>query len=200
MGHKTRLLATLLAAAVILSVATPVALATIPATIDVEQAASTYAVTVTHNETPVNDSTVTVTPTDPNASYAGVEGVTDDDGTVTFDQPQNETEVNVTATWNGTTVQSSVTLDGMGDDEGQTANAFGQEVVDHLNEIMQGLGIDSNEPIGQQLSAWIVENNPGADHRSDNANPGGNGPSGQTGQSDHAGTDDGDEDGDGSDN
>ena len=79
---------------------------------------------------------------------------------------------NGTATVSGDEVQFTTTEE---EDEATNEDAFGQQVVAELNRLMKGLGVNPEEPLGQQLSAWVVENNPGADHRSDKANPGGNG-------------------------
>lgn len=189
MGRNHRLLAGLLAAAMILSVATPVALAAESPEITVEQHEQTYTVSVFYNETAVNGSEATVSPTDSNASYEGTSGVTDENGTVTFDLPENETEVNISATYNGSTYQSTKTLNAAG--EGGSAEAFGLELVKKLTNF----GIESNTPFGQQVSDWVVEHNPGAEHRSDNANAGGNGegPPEHAGPPESADTDDADD-------
>lgn len=192
MGRNHRLLAGLLAAAMILSVATPVALAAEPPEITVEQHEQTYTVSVFHNETAVNGSTVTVSPTDSNASYDGTSGVTDENGTVTFDLPENETKVNISATYNGSTYQITETLNAVGD--GESAEPFGLKLVSMLEILSDG----GDTPFGQQVSDWVVKNNPGAEHRSDNANPGGNGegPPEHAGPPDSVDTDDADDAGD----
>lgn len=189
MGRNHRLLAGLLAAAMILSVATPVALAAESPEITVEQHEQTYTVSVFYNETAVNGSEATVSPTDSNASYEGTSGVTDENGTVTFDLPENETEVNISATYNGSTYEITETLNAAG--EGGSAEAFGLELLKEL----KNFGIEANTPFGQQVSEWVVQNNPGAEHRSDNANPGGNGegPPEHAGPPDSVDTDDADD-------
>lgn len=173
MSTAIRLGAMAMAALVVLSVAAP-AVATEPADIEFSAGNTSFTVTVTHNGTPVNDTLVNVTPTDPaNVSYAGDSGLTDANGTVTFDLPANETEVNISATVNGTESSITVVLPASGNAEptwdGQ--GPFGQWV----SKILRGLGVDSGTPLGQQLSELVVKNNPGSEHRSDKANPGGNG-------------------------
>lgn len=82
---------------------------------------------------------------------------------------------------NGTTVSgenvSFTTADGADDGEGPPAvedkHPFGQWIQTWLHDLLNGA--DTVSPIGQMISEMVVANNPGADHRSDKANPGGNG-------------------------
>lgn len=184
MSYMTRFGAVAMALVLVLSMATP-ALASEPAGIDVDIGTSSYTVTVTHNGSAVNDTEVTVTPTDPNATYAGANGFTDVNGTVTFNLPANQTEVNISTTHNGTETTVTETLPGASaepswDGEGP----FGQWVQTWLHDLLNGE--DTTGPVGQTIADLVRQNNPGSDHRSDNANPGGNG----NGPPDHAGNND----------
>lgn len=182
MARLTRLTAALLAALMVLAVATPAVLASEPVSIDVEQGDTSYTVNVTHNGTPVNDTTVNVTTTDPNASYAGDSGVTDANGSVTFGLPENETEVNISTTYNGSEFTKTTTLQAANETEmaWDGEGPFGRWVSQMVDKLK---GMDLDGPLGQHVSAIVTENNPGADNRSDNANPGGNG----NGPPEHAG-------------
>ena len=170
-----------MAAVMVLAVATP-AVATEPAELSVSVGNTSYTVTVTHNGTAVNDTEVRVDPTDPNATYVGAAGPTDDNGTVTFDLPENETEVNISTTYNGTETTTTYLLPAAGHEDEPSWDGegpFGQWV----KQLLRNLGVNTDTPLGQQLSELVVKNNPGAEHRSDKANPGGNG----NGPPDHAG-------------
>lgn len=190
MSRPTRLVAVLLAAIMVLAVATPAAVASQPAEIDVTVDDPTYTVTVTHNNSTVDNATVTVEPTDPaNSSYSAT-GQTDENGTVTFDLPENETEVNITAAFENhertvthllpaANASDEPTWDGEG--------PFGQWVTSWLHDLLNGE--DNNRPFGQQVADIVTSNNPGSDHRSDKADPG---PPDETGPPDHAGPNDDD--------
>jgi uncharacterized membrane protein YgcG len=174
MSSAIRLGAMAMAAVMVFAVATP-AVATEPAEIEYSAGNTSFTVTVTHNGTPVNDMQVNVTPTGPaNVSYAGDSGLTDANGTVTFDLPENETEVRISTTYNGTESSITRTLKANGTTEStwDGQGPFGQWV----SNLLRGLGVGSGSSLGQQLSDLVVKNNPGSEHRSDKANPGGIGP------------------------
>jgi uncharacterized membrane protein YgcG len=174
MSSAIRLGAMAMAAVMVFAVATP-AVATEPAEIEYSAGNTSFTVTVTHNGTPVNDTQVNVTPTGPaNVSYAGDSGLTDANGTVTFDLPENETEVRISTTYNGTESSITRTLKANGTTEStwDGQGPFGQWV----SNLLRGLGVDSGSSLGQQPSDLVVKNNPGSEHRSDKANPGGIGP------------------------
>lgn len=181
MSRLTRSAAVLLTALVVLSVTTPAVLASSPPTISVDQGDTTYTVTVTHNGTPVNDSTVNVTADDPNSTYSAGPALTDGNGTVTFDLPENETAVTVTATFNGSTYNTSATLQAANESEDGN-DRFGLRVSMFVHNLITDPG--NNTILGQTISEWVTANNPGSEHRSDKANPGGN----STGPPEHAGT------------
>lgn len=182
MPSGTRFGAMAMALALVLAATAP-AVASEPADISVTTGDTTFTVTVTHNGTAVNDTTVNVTPKDPaNVSYAGDTGVTDANGTVTFDLPDNETAVNVSTTVDGTTTTVMETLPAAnGSDElvWDGSGPFGQWVVSWLHNLMPP---DNDRIFGQTVSEIVTANNPGSEHRSDKANPGGN----STGPPDHA--------------
>jgi hypothetical protein len=174
MSRLTRLGAVLLTGIVVLAVATPTVLAHDPVEISVSEDESSYTLEVTHNGSVVNDSTVNVTPTDPNATYAGADGVTDENGAVTFDLPANETAVNITVTFENHTESDTFELSGAADsdeEESTTDEPFGQRLTAWLHNL---LGSSDGTIDGQTVSDWVTANNPGSEHRADNANPGGN--------------------------
>lgn len=182
MVRLTRLGAVLLTVVMVLAVATPTVMAHDTVEITVSEDGSTYTVEVTHNESAVDSSTVNVTPTDSNATYAGTDGATDENGTVTFDLPENETEVNITATVENHTHSTTAVLSGTADSDGNETEAhepFGQRLTAWLHDLV---GSSNGTIMGQTVSEWVTSNNPGSEHRADNANPGGNG----NGPPDHA--------------
>ena len=107
----------------------------------------------------------------------------------TFDQSitglENDTEYVYVAyaTANGTEANGTevtfTTANGADDGDGEGPPAvedkhpFGQWIQTWLHDLLNGG--DTVSPIGQMISEMVVANNPGADHRSDKANPGGNG-------------------------
>lgn len=162
-----------MAAVLVLAVATP-AVATEPADIAVSVGNTSYTVEVTHNGTAVNDTAVRVEPTDPaNATYAGDAGTTDVNGTVTFDLPENETKVNISTTFNGTESSITYVLPATSEASWDGVGPFGKWVSRIVHNL---IGSDLDSPLGQVLSELVTANNPGSEHRSDKANPGGNGP------------------------
>lgn len=168
MSRLTRMVAVLLTAVLVLSVTTPTVLASSPPTISVDQGDTTYTVTVTHNGSPANGSLVNVTDTEPNATYA-VSGTTDENGTVTFDLPANETNMTITATVDNFTASISTTLAAANDsDTWDGSGPFGQWVVSWLLDM---LSPGDNRLLGATVSERVVANNPGAEHRSDRADP-----------------------------
>lgn len=180
MSRLTRTGAVLMTVVMVLAVGTPTVLADDGPTITVEQGDTTYTVTVTHNDTAVNDSAVNVTPTDPNATYAGAHGFTDENGTVTFDLPENETEVTITATFNDTTSSITATLRAANDSDGWDGEGpFGQWVTSWLKNLLPP---DNETIFGLTVAEIVTANNPGSEHRSDKANPVGN----ATGPPEHA--------------
>lgn len=184
MSTAIRLGAMAMAAMMVLSVATPV-VASESADIEFSAGNTSFTVTVTHNGTPVNDTRVNVTPKDPtNVSYTGDTGLTDQNGTVTFDLPANETEVNISTTVNGTTTTVMATLSAAKESGDQLvwdgSGPFGQWLSGILRNLVPA---DSGPMLGQLVSEIVTANNPGSEHRSDKANPGGN----ATGPPEHAG-------------
>jgi len=177
MSHKTRIGAVLLTAFLVLAVATPAVLAESSLTVGVTQTNTTYTVSVADNGTAVSGANVSVTAEDANATYAGANGVTDANGTVTFDLPTNQTTVSIDATYNGSngTLGGYVLPAANASDTGNSSDlswagdgAFGQW-VHHLVEMFLG---DGHHGFGHELSTLVVQNNPGAQHRSEHAHPG----------------------------
>lgn len=178
-----------MATMMVMAVAAPAA-ATEPADISVSAGNTSYTVTVTHNGTAVNDTEVRVTPTDPaNATYAGDAGLTDENGTVTFGLPENETEVNISTTYNGTETTITYLLPAAGHEDEPSWDGEGPFGL-WVSQLVHDLFGDESDVVGQVLAQLVTENNPGSEHRSDNANPGGDG----NGPPDHAKNDAEDED------
>lgn len=174
MSQKTRIGAVLFTAILVLAVATPAVLAEDSVSISVNTASqTTYTVTVEANGTAVNDSMVNVTPVDPaHASYAGASGTTDANGTVTFDLPVNETDVTVTATYNGSTYSTGAVLQAANSSDDYSwagEGEFGRWVHNLVQKFREEADHDG---IGHELSSLVVSNNPGSHHRSDHAEPG----------------------------
>jgi hypothetical protein len=143
--------------------------------VDVAQTAGQSAtVTVTENGSTVENATVTVA-TDGNYSGTG-EYETDEDGTVTLPAPNETVTVDVTATADNETAETTVTLEA--EEEAEEPMNFGQRV----SSFVQGLLGDEDREggIGQQVSEFAKENNPGK----------GNGLDKETGRPDHAGNGD----------
>lgn len=157
----------------LLAVGTPPVLASGGVDIAVTEDESTYTVEVTHNGTAVNDSEVNVTATDPNATYGGANGFTDENGTVTFALPENQTEVDITATFENHSHTETFVLSGANDSSSEAEAPFGQLLTSWLHNLVDA---GNATIIGQTVSEWVTANNPGSEHRSDKANPGGNGP------------------------
>ncbi|MDQ2051830.1 hypothetical protein RBH26_15230 [Natronolimnohabitans sp. A-GB9] len=106
---RKRLLATTLAALMVLSVLAPLGAATEETNgedddLSVEVDEEAYEVEVTLNDSPVENATVDVTPVDENASYAGDNEsfTTEADGTVDLPEPEETVTVNVTTSYENT--------------------------------------------------------------------------------------------------
>lgn len=183
MSRLTRTGAVLLTAVVVLAVATPSVLASGTVDIAVTEDDTTYTVEVTHNDTAVENASVVVEPTDPaNTSYAGDSGTTGPNGTVTFDLPENETEVNITATFENHSATETFVLSAANDSEELVWDGegpFGQWVISWLHNLLPP---DNDRILGLTVAEIVVANNPGADHRSEEADPLGN----ATGPPEHA--------------
>ncbi|SDL95029.1 hypothetical protein SAMN04487949_0281 [Halogranum gelatinilyticum] len=135
-------------------------------------------VSVTQYGTDVENATVNVT-ADGNYSGTG-EYETDENGTVTLPAPNETVTVDVTATADDETAETTATLEAEG--EADEPMNFGQRVSSFVHGL---LGDEDREGgIGQQVSEFAKENNPGK----------GNGLDKETGRPDHAGDKDKDKD------
>lgn len=179
MSRSTRMVAALMAALMVLAVGAPAVAAHDQVTISVDEGDSTYTVTVEHNNSAVENASVDVQATnDSNATYSA-SGDTGPNGTVTFDLPENETEVNITATFENHSQTRTVVLSGANETDGANG-VFGQLVSTMVRNLVTNT--DNNTVLGLTIAEFVTANNPGADHRSDKANPGGN----ATGPPEHA--------------
>lgn len=176
MSRLTRLGAVLLTVVMVLAVATPTVLASGTVDIAVTQDDTTYTVEVTHNGTAVENASVLVEPTDPaNATYTGDSGTTGPNGTVTFDLPENETEVNVTASFENHSATETFVLSAANDSDEPTWDGqgpFGLWVSSVVHDLLSDGDLDRS--FGLFVANLVTANNPGADDRADQANPLGN--------------------------
>lgn len=127
----------------------------------------TISVTNAENGTPVAGANVSVTSDDP---YNGTgDYVTGDDGTVSIPAPEGNRTVTATirAEADGLTGETTVTLHGH-DGEGPEETPFGISLAAFVQS-MKGLGVDG--PLGQVISSFATENNPGADNKPEHAGP-----------------------------
>jgi hypothetical protein len=124
--------------------------------VDAEETDDGVLVTVTDNDTAVEGATVAV---EADGNYTD-EGTfeTDANGTVSLDPAdENETvELEITAEHDGETATTSLTL---GEEEAERPASFGQRVSQFVHEL---LGDEDREGgIGQAVSEWVREHNPG---------------------------------------
>ena len=135
-------------------------------------------VTVTENETAVGNVTVGVAALD-NTSYAGAGNyTTDENGTVSLPAPETNATIEVTATYNNTTVSESEDLSTVAPEEEPENASFGSDVSAFVHSLIH----EDEGNVGQQVSAFVVANNPG--NAPDHAGP----PAGnQTGPPEDAG-------------
>jgi|AntRauMinimDraft_4_1070384.scaffolds.fasta_scaffold00029_66 hypothetical protein len=126
----------------------------------------TATVSVTTNGTAVANASVAVAAQD-NVSYAGEGDYTaDENGTVGLAAPEQNVTVDVTAEADNQTATTTATLTAGGNDT-EADGSFGAQV----SSFVHALQMDGNMS-GHIVAAFVTENNPGADNRSDNANAG----------------------------
>lgn len=113
----------------------------------------------------VANASVTVEALD-NVSYAG-EGdyTTDESGTVGLPAPEQNVTVDVVAEANNVTAETTSTL--TVSDDGNATESFGERV----SAFVAALQAEGNMS-GQEVAAFVVDNNPGADNRPDHVDPG----------------------------
>ena len=179
MSSKKRLLAVAMAAALLLSPITAAGAVASTAANDpvandslvvaVEQAGNDGAtVTVSHNESAVENASVTVE-VDGNGTYAGMGNyTTDESGTVDLPEPNGTVTVAVTAANGNLTGGTTAELiAGVEEDEGKKRGTFGQMVSSFVQEMLNG-GEDDGA-LGQLVSEYVTSNNPGSDKKPDHA-------------------------------
>ncbi|MDH5018930.1 hypothetical protein [Halobacterium rubrum] len=136
--------------------------------VDVTQADDGSAtVDVTTNGTGVANASVGVTAQD-NVSYAG-EGdyETGENGTVDLPAPEQNVTVDVTAEADNLTASATATLTAVEDNGSEANESFGARVSAFVHSLQAGGNMS-----GHAVAAFVTDNNPGADNRSDNANAG----------------------------
>ena len=122
-------------------------------------------VTVTDNDTAVENATVTVESVDENASYAGVGNyTTDENGTVGLPAAEENVTVDVTAEYGNETASTTASLTAA--DEADGAVPFGQLV----REFIADFAGDRSDGFGVAIADYVTDNNPG--NAPDHAGPG----------------------------
>ena len=135
--------------------------------VDATQNDTDVTVTVTHNDTAVENATVAVTALN-NSSYAG-DGTytTDANGTVALSAPSENVTVEVTAEKDNATGSATVDLVAVEQDEEPEFENFGQRVSWFVHSL---LGDEDTEGgIGQAVSDFVTSNNPSNDNKPDHA-------------------------------
>jgi len=155
---------------------------------------------VTDNGTDVANASVTVdAPVVNNSTYAGVgDYATDANGTVDLSAPEENVTVDVTATVGNETASTTATLV----DGSEESESFGDRVSTFVETLLSGEDGEEDKPLGQLISEFVTENNPGAENRPDHAGPPAHaGPGGddddendRRGPPEHAGGDEDDDD------
>ena len=136
--------------------------------VGVTQDKSDVTVAVTHNDTAVENASVTVTALN-NSSYAG-EGTytTDANGTVSLSAPEENVTVEVTAEKENATASTTVDLVATEDEEPEFDN-FGQRVSWFVNNLLGDDGAEGG--IGEAVSDFVTSNNPSNDNKPEDAGP-----------------------------
>jgi len=201
MNRTKSTVAALLAGMLVLSVLAPVGAAattddSTDLTIDVADEEDPV-VTVTHNDSAVENATVDVTidanETDENASYDGVGTYTTDaNGTVDLPAPSEAVTLVITASADNASASTTVELEPSdGEEDGPDETPFGQLLSSFIEDTDKS---EVDGPFGQVVADFVHENNPGnaPDHAGPPADAGGDNESNQ-GPPEHAGNDDADD-------
>lgn len=124
-------------------------------------------VTVTENDTAVENASVGVETVDENVTYDG-EGnyTTDVNGTVGLPAPEQNVTINVTAEADNQTATTEADLTVAGNqtnETNETANATNESFGQAVSAYVFGLQNDSNKTggLGPHLASWVVAHNPG---------------------------------------
>ncbi|ESS03054.1 MAG: hypothetical protein A07HR67_02564 [uncultured archaeon A07HR67] len=151
-----RIISVLLVAVVALGAMTGVAAADGDLGVAVDDTDGEPTVTVTANETAVENATVTVTAADAaNESYAGTgEYTTDENGTIALPAPEENVTVDVTVSSANET--ASTTVDLTVADEADADRPFGQLVSEYIDDLA-----DRSGGIGDAVSDFVTETNRG---------------------------------------
>lgn len=181
--RSTQLTAALVAVMAMTAVAVPAVAGTaatgdLTVSVDQPAAGDEATVTVTANGTTVTNATVGVATVNDTRYEGNGTYLTGENGTVTLPAPAENVTVNVTASADNSSATTQVTLlaesnassdDGTADDPWAVTpdGPFGQAVAEFVHSLLDNGGVD-----GRTVSEFVVEHNPGADHRSDDAGPG----------------------------
>lgn len=159
---QRKLLAALLAATMVMAAGAPAVTAAVGSlSVDATQGdAGEATVTVTNNNSTVENATVTVESSD---NYSGTgEYLTDENGTVTLPAPNETVNVTVRVTHDGENASvSTVLVASDEDDDNETDDRLDPDFGQQLNAYIDSMN-ESNETIaGGTLATWVVANNPG---------------------------------------
>ena len=125
-----------------------------------EDASATATITYAITDEPADGATVNVTTVDENASYAGTGSYTADaNGSVPLPAPDEPVEVTIAAEAGGMQDEEVVTLQNASTVREQEDLPFGAQVSAFVHNLLAGFDEDGN--LGQAVSEWVRENNPG---------------------------------------
>ena len=191
MSSNRKLIAVMLSTVMLLSVVGPglAAAEEVEPTLNIEVTQDeNVEITVSDDGEGVEGASVDVAVLDEDADYEGVEDLTtNENGTVVIDAPEETVNVSISATYDGETVETKVTLDaGGGEEEADSDGPFGQKVMDFVHSIIHDGEGEESKTIGQQVAEFVTQYNPG--NAPDHA-----GPSGDQGPPEHAGPSDDDD-------
>jgi len=132
--------------------------------VSVDQAGNTGpVVTVTDNETAVENASVAVAALD-NGTYEGADEnySTDVNGTVTLPEPEETVSVEVTATAGNATGSTTAELLAEAEaTDNETADNESEAFGNSVSAFVASLEADNDSAIGQQVATYVTENNPG---------------------------------------
>lgn len=173
----TKLVALAAAAALVLSVFAPTAMAAVDASgndgsgagnaglsVNVAQTGDSVDITVTDGSDAAAGASVTVESVD--NAYVGAGTYTaDENGGVSLPAPTQDATVKVTATYDGETATTTVELT-----TSDEFDNFGQEMSAFVHRLMEKVDT-ANGDFGKAVSDYATSNNPGADKKPEHAGP-----------------------------
>jgi archaellum component FlaG (FlaF/FlaG flagellin family) len=184
------MVAILLVAAVAPGLAGATGESTAELVVGVDQSGEDVTVTITQNDTAVENATVTVAALN-NGTYAGDgEYVTDANGSVALPAPEENLSVEVVAEKGNASGSTTAELVAVEDEE-QEFDSFGQRVSWFVHSLLGDEGGEGG--IGDAVSEFVKSNNPSNDNSPEHAGNDKQNKSSGGGPPDHAGNDKGDD-------